>query len=65
MILVEIQFQQKKNAHNQKLKIKNSNKYKQNPNSIYLDGLTTCKYKIVSRVFYKQNPKMKKFKVFI
>ena len=55
----------KKNAHNQKLKIKNSNKYKQNPNSIYLDGLTTCKYKIVSRVFYKQNPKMKKFKVFI
>lgn len=54
-----------KDSPNQKLKIKNSNKYKQNPNSIYLDGLTTCKYKIVSRVFYKQNPKMKKFKVFI
>ena len=55
----------KKNAPNQKLKIKNSKKYKQNPDSIYLDGLTTCKYKIVSRVFYKQNPKMKKIKVFI
>lgn len=55
----------KKNNHNQKLKIKNSNKYKQNPNSIYLDGLTKCNYKIVSRVFYKQNLKMKKFKVSI
>jgi hypothetical protein len=55
----------KKNTHNQKLKISNSNKYKQNPDSIYLDGLTTCKYKIISKNLYKQNPKMKKFKVFI
>ncbi len=46
-------------------KINREIKYKKNPSSVHSDGLSTCKYNIVSQKNYKNNPKMKRILISI
>lgn len=49
-----------KKSSNQIYKQNKLKLYKMNPSSVHSDGLSTCKYKILSEKNYKNNPKMKR-----
>jgi len=54
-----------KNSSNQIYKKNKLELYKKNPSSVNSDGLSTCKYNIVSQKNYKNNPKMKRILISI
>ena len=54
-----------KNLSNQIYKKNKLELYKKNPSSVHSDGLSTCKYNIVSQQNYKNNPKMKRILISI
>jgi len=54
-----------KKSSNQIYKKNKLELYKNDPSSVHSDGLSTCKYNIVSQKKYKNNPKMKRILISI